>query len=989
MSIRFTCPKCQTKHSLADNLAGKTAVCPCGQKLKVPSATSAGTAGMPDGTDPFGNILEESPGGDASSGKPGTGKRVASKPVAPQTKVSKQKANAGTAAAQQATANAAPASASAPSATNPAGGDSPPSAPGAYGEMAGYGNPGYDNAGYGNSGYGNDAYGGPQPPPGYGAGMPTGPGYGYPPGYGGAPMMGGPGMGAPGGHGAPGYGAPPYGPAGMPGYPGGPMQPMAMAPAGRRFRLRLSVEAIAVIALVVIGLGVWLAVRYAQSQPADDAAPFAQDQDDLGDDGSVLPSRNIAERANTDRANRQARPITPSPLPRPAPPANSTRGTSGSQRPSGSSTAGRSNTTNHSNTAGHSNRPVTYSQGTPSSGAGSTEFPAGGGGLREKDPEAEAALGDRVWIGQMSLRPPRGMVLARNEIKPVGRIAFGECIYASGPGVTDGTDLPQSAIEITIARPNFSANNNAIKAVVENLRTSRGLQNFHAQSSTPQTVANGVRFTYQQFSAKDAEGQPVQGTVYFNYYDDGKQKIAVIFTILSRAERDSLHFRTLKAAVASVEYGRWYGDRELAWLSIDGTSFSGKTQGRMWESLEANQLDLSPIEQYDKNLGPEERFGNFVMRRPLGLLPERLSFSTPWFGWSLTMEDARTKREYDFQVRVRKVDNTLDANQHVWSAFYSRERVWTLTRDDALQWFPDRSGLDEQNGLTIYRLVGQRMDYSVRNYVFCYVAIHDGQMIVVSGSSTAPPETDRGYELMEAAARTLRPLGTTEQVATPIAWTDDPKQDRTNSSYANKIGMLDPAKDGGLPNWTPPRRADDDASPQPETRFGVFAMRLPQDYVLMPHKDEAWSRIWYLAKRDPQNREHVFRISTHRATGNYTLRTDVVGSGTEFSIPKDLQITWNHDQDQFGKLHGLKVFRTKGSGSFSGLRRSGVAEVIVAAHTGQTLEAIAYSPGAEDGPEMQEMIAALLTIRPLKEGDQVPTLPTSGEVHLRQERGIE
>src|SRR5690606_36054246 len=110
-----------------------------------------------------------------------------------------------------------------------------------------------------------------------------------------------------------------------------------------------------------------------------------------------------------------------------------------------------------------------------------------------------------------------------------------------------------------------------------------------------------------------------------------------IFTIFSESPRDSLHFRAMQAAVRTTQYGTWLGDGDLVWAHVTG-SYESSLPGRLWSGLDTRQLDLSPEAAYLKGLGPEERFGKFVLRRPQGMELERPSQRQPWLAWKLEKE---------------------------------------------------------------------------------------------------------------------------------------------------------------------------------------------------------------------------------------------------------------------------------------------------------------------------------------------------------------
>lgn len=881
MTIRFTCPGCKTRHELADDMAGKTIVCPCGAKLKLPAVTS-------------------------SKGKAG----------------------------------------SAPPAANPA-------------------HPAYDPAaGYGSS---QGGYGG-------GAGYSDPPGYSPAPGYGPAPSYG-PGPAQPGTYNAPGANSQPgYGPPVMGGYPGGPSPPMGYPPAAapygaapyraapqRRFRLRLSLELVAVVLVVVIGLGVWLVIRTAASNRPDEADP-----------------REVAERIRTaqEEMDRQRRELQRrSNLSRPSTPRDTGR----------ISPAPSTSNSNNSGSSSRSTGPVTYSDSTAAAATDNADFPTPAIAHITRDNEAEAQLNHRVWIGNLSLCPPRALQQVRDEMSEVDGVVYGQCVYASGPGITTTADTPPSSLEITIGRALTQDGRQALESVMNNLRSTRGLRQFQwrGKSGIGSTNLNGISWLFSPFTARNAQGNLVTGATYFNVANRPNAALLVMCTIMSEADADSLHFRTLKAAVRSVEYGRWLGDQELTWVDIDGGT-TPISQGSIWSDLTSNRLDLGAIPRHASKLAPEQRFGHFVLRRPQGLTADRDVVSAPWFGWKLTNQTgSASSGAYRFYVCVRTVNPSDKPETLLWESLYGRGRLSVLRNSRDIHWSRPASGIDQQNGLTYYRLIGRGTSLLNRpEEVLYYAAIHDGQMIAVVGLSPDPAENNPGYELMEAAARTLRPLRSGEQIATPIALVDDPKSDRlTMSSTPTR-----PPVAAGLPDWSLP--STDPSASGPETRFGLFALRLPAGYEPAGNSSHTSDRLWYFTKSGPGNSQCVLEIETR---GALTSSLSPPRGTRSLRYTKGHRIKWDDERTEDCKLGGLPAQRVSGEviESYNG-PMVGTARAVVAWYGGQDITITAYTvDGLNSHTTLDAMVNAMRTLRPLSPGDKVPTVPTAHELYLRQQAGID
>lgn len=370
------------------------------------------------------------------------------------------------------------------------------------------------------------------------------------------------------------------------------------------------------------------------------------------------------------------------------------------------------------------------------------------------------------------------------------------------------------------------------------------------------------------------------------------------------------------------------------------------------------------------------------MRRPLGMTRQRHIISTPWFGWTLTHR-AQAGGDFDFYVCVTAVGPNIHVAGKLWKTIYGQSKLSFIEPDDTFHWNQNASGIAEQNGLTCYRLVGRVSNLPRKKHrrVLYQAAVHNEQMIIIVGFLPESIETNQAFELMEAATRTLRPLGAGEEVATPIALVDD------DSDRVQLRSLPRPRPTTGLPDWTLPK--SDPAASLGETRFGLFAMRLPPGYEQIPIRPYGHKCNWYFAKTGPGDRQYILKISIEGTAFNTLL----ISSGNDsLKLPDNHRLQWDDQAAVDCKLSGLAARRL--SGGVYPLSRStekiAPAQAVVTWHDGQQILVTAYAlgAGATDESELEAMLTAMRTLRPLTPQDKVSTVPTSYEVYLRQQTGI-
>lgn len=947
MIIRFTCPKCQKKHTVSEDLAGKAVACPCGQKLKLPS-TSGNVEASPDhtaeqsGEPPQGNM----PGGGwdpAAQGDPSQGYQQYPQGYDPSGQGgwyggdygASYGYDAGQGGSQEYYGNYPQ------QGYDPQGGYGPYGAPSqpSYDPSAGF-NPyaGYEQ-------YGQGQYGG------YGHGYGAPGGYQNPSGYGGAPGYGGtPGYGA-----APGYG-------GMPPQPGpgeAPATPPA-SPGAVTVQLQVSRRMLfGGVALLVLafGIGGYLAMRPA---PNDEQLQAKEEQ------GNPAPQRQQAEEEAKQQQEQQPPTEPQHPSTQPDTPAadSPTQPMPPTQTPM-QPTAPMLTPAPAASTP---SAPRTPSP-TPAQPAAGPSPPAAAVAADDDEPRHEL-LGPRVQVGPYSFNPPDVTVCVTRRARESGD-KTDSVFYGCGPGITGrptGKD-PIYKFRVQVEYRAVADRLNYLHSVVAGLSTLSRLSVFRQPAEAPQTESiNGLEFTghyfTSQFSAIERSGlvfictAPDHVLTVIGYCEDRQStgwcdavkpvlqsfKRGDISTgppALTAAERKRLEARTVPQE----------SDQPINW---------GSRQKQFREA------DLRPDPELLAQLGPEERFGNFVLRRPTNLSLQKIEQVIADYLWVYTRPGTDRQRFslgiYLFnRPRVSFSTMVLDT-MHITLA---RHQFGEL---DALR-NPSLFETGSPNGLPLYTRSGTVNGQDGPSTLFYYVAKHRNHTIVVIGIAKDPAD----LQLLDTVGRTLRTVKPGE--ALPLAKHSTVPPERRGTP---DIG---PFWDETPQELAPDRQQMDLLGP--EVRIGTFALRFPNSMTPVAMPMSKLNDTWVLAEYDdthPLITQHTMCVYLQHRPFPAGINYAVMGEATQHI--DSATVNWLNDPTGFTTLNGERVHYMVGTLPSVDFRtRSGEAMGVSCLHEGYLITVVITCPDKDKSPETYKMLqAAMLSLRVAKPEEALPTPPTSFEL---------
>lgn len=973
MIIRFTCPKCQQKHTVNEEMAGKAVACPCGQKLKLPSASGNSEAPQADPaeqpTDPAQGYSGDASGwGNAAYGDPyqGYGQQY------PQGY--DQAAQGGWYGGNYDPSYGYGAAGQGGTPDYGAYGNYPQA--GGYGGYPAPGQPGYDPSAGFNPYAGYDQYGGQGQYGGYGyggydyTGQPAPGGYpqqgGYPPqgGYAGTP-----------GYDAQGYSGAPVQPAGPPA--DAASQPAASQPAAAQaatpgtvtvqlqVNRRMLLGGVALL-VVAFGVGGYLAMRPA---PQVEVAKADEKETAKAETDSQPKQPAQQETKQPEQPAQQPQPTEPQPQPASQQPAaqTSTQPMPPGPTPMSPATASTTPAASTPNTPAPPTTPRTPSP-TPAQPASAPTSSAAAVAAVDNEPRHHR-LGPRVQVGPYSFSPPDATVCAGRGSR-ASNVKVDYVYYGSGPGYTGRfmRGVPLIKFQAQVEYRSGVEPLSYLAGIAKKLATNPFHFMFRQRLGSPQAVSvNGLNFIGHRYET--AAGRMVRKGIAFVHVAPDH-----VLTVLGMCEdRENEGWpQLLELSLQTFKLG----DPPAQPNALTSTELkqlhTSTAARRSSEPVDLgpqqhlfHKTDLQPDPGLLAKLGPDERFGSFVLRRPANLQQETAQVLTCDHAWIYRRPGTDPKHYslgiYLFHQPRQSLKEHLIEAPFITLAnlqYGYLDRISNVSRFET----------GNPNGLDLYTQSGTLKSKEGDSTLVYYTAIHRNQVVYVIGIARDRDD----LLLLDTVGRSLRVAKPDEALPAPHP-SNTPPELKTSGDYGPVFSERE------QPLTIDLRRLD---SLHPAERFGLFAVRRPksmhQVYTsptpTMPGRE--LRDVWVWAEQ--KDNRHLILQNTMCVTVNHRpMRAGLDPSGMMAATEhiNSAHSKWNTKQSGRTTLNGLQIHYA--IGEFDGpdlLSPSGEVICVSCYHEGCVVSVAMTSLDRMKSPETNNLLrAALVSLRLAKPDEALPT----------------
>lgn len=586
----------------------------------------------------------------------------------------------------------------------------------------------------------------------------------------------------------------------------------------------------------------------------------------------------------------------------------------------------------------------------------------------------DSRLGPRVQIGPYSFNPPDATICVRRGSRQDGnQIDF--VVYGCGPAITGITTQRDPTYRIH-AEVEYAAVTDPVAyldSIVRRLSNAPAhmvFRNRQQQELKTETI-NGLEFKGYQFELSHTH-MTRTGFVYIcpapNHvlkvigFSDDSAKLGCAEVL-----KLALHsFRSETGPALPLRLTTAERKRITERTEVPGpTSPIDPKKPRP----KLHEVDLSPDPKLLAQLGLEEQFGFFALRRPTNLNLTKLTVAdATGFDYCWIYTRPGTDQQL-FSLGIYLFTKRNRENEYIDLEYVELAKHQFGKLDLVREMSVYETG--KPNGLLLYTRSGTVNGQHGPSTLVYYLAQNRYQTIYV----IAVAKDAADLHLLDTVGRTLRAVKPGEVLPmTPhsVVRTEPRQQENTG-----------PLEDDAPVVLTPDLQRLDLL--EPELRFGAFALRLPKSLKPVPLPLGTFADTWVWGEYDdarPLTTQHSIGVYLHSRP--IAPQSNATSGSIVMRHAEGATIKWNYEQSGFTTLNGQRVHYAVGQ--ITGLdffEMRGEIMAITCNHEGCMITVVVVSPDTSQSPETYQLLqAAMLSLRPAKPEEALPTPPRSFEVRL-------